>query len=238
MAERKARILIVDDEPPVVQLLSDYLTGQGFEVSGAYSGVQTLARMSQAQPDVVLLDVRMPELDGVEVLRRIRENYPRIPVLMVSGNDDVELAKETVALGAFDYILKPVDFTYLLRAIDKMLAASAAAAAETAESSAAEAAAAPGPSAPGLLYDVALEIFKATRSLKPMARESVGIPLEQAALNVVLRGAGDEKSEMVRALNQIRTLLRFGRDLGDFSDDEHRRLEGHVAKARRSVGLS
>jgi DNA-binding response OmpR family regulator len=237
MAERKARILIVDDEPPVVQLLSDYLTRQGFEVSGAYSGVQTLARLSQQQPDVVLLDVRMPELDGVEVLRRIRENYPRIPVLMVSGNDDVELAKETVALGAFDYILKPVDFPYLLRAIDKMLAASVAAAG-TAESRAAEPAAAPSPSAHGLLYDVALEIFKATRSLKPMARESVGIPLEQAALNVVLRGVGDEKPEMIRALNQIRTLLRFGRDLGDFSDDEHRRLEGHVARARRSVGLS
>jgi DNA-binding response OmpR family regulator len=237
MAERKARILIVDDEPPVVQLLSDYLTQHGFEVSGAYSGVQTLARLSQAQPDVVLLDVRMPELDGVEVLRRIRENYPRIPVLMVSGNDDVALAKETVALGAFDYILKPVDFPYLLRAIDKMLAASVAAAG-TAASRAAEPAAAPSPSAHGLLYYVALEIFKATRSLKPMARESVGIPLEQAALNVVLRGVGDEKLEMIRALNQIRTLLRFGRDLGDFSDDEHRRLEGHVARARRSVGLS
>lgn len=236
MAERKARILIVDDEPPVVQLLSDYLAGQGFEVSGAYSGVQTLARMSQAQPDVVLLDVRMPELNGVEVLRRIRENYPRIPVLMVSGNDDVELAKETVALGAFDYILKPVDFPYLLRAIDKMLAASAAAASSAAESSAA--AAAPSPSTHGLLYDVALEIFKATRGLPPMARESVGIPLEQAALNAVLRGVVDEKPELIRALNQIRTLLRFSRDLGDISDDEHRRLEGHVAKARRSVGLS
>ncbi len=170
MADRRARILVADDEPPVVQLLSDDLTEQGFEVSGAHSGVQALARLSEEQPDVVLRDVRMPELDGVEVLRRIRENYPRLAVLMVSGNADVELAKETVALGAFDYILKPVDFPYLLRAIDKMLAATSVAA--------------------------------------------------------------------HAALNQIRTLLRFGRDLSDFSDDEHRRLEGYVAKARRSGGLA
>ena len=235
MAERKARILIVDDEPPVVRVLSEYLIEQGFDVRGVFSGVQALARMSQEQPDVVLLDVRMPELDGVEVLRRIRDNYPRIPVLMVSGNDDVELAKETVTLGAFDYILKPIDFPYLRRAVDKMLAAAAAAAPSAAEASEVPDA---SPSAPGLLYDVALEIFKATRALPPMARESVGIPLEKAALNAVLRGVVDEKLEMIRALNQIRTLLRFGRDLGDLSDDEHRRLEAHVARARRSVGLS
>lgn len=71
-----------------------------------------------------------------------------------------------------------------------------------------------------------------------MARESVGRDLEQAALTAMQRGAGGEKHDVVRALNQIRTMLRFAKDLGDIADDGHRRLEASVAKARRSVGLS
>ncbi|HET7875848.1 MAG TPA: response regulator [Methylomirabilota bacterium] len=241
MAERRARILVVDDEPPMVQMITDFLTEQGFEVVPAYSGVQALTRLAQQPADVVLLDVRMPELDGVDVLKRIRENYPRIGILMVSGNDDVELAKETISLGAFDYVLKPVDFPYLMRAIDKILAAAAAAAAAEAatEGQTAEApAAAPSGSLHGLLYDLALEIFRATRALSPTARESVGVSLEQAALDAVQRGVGGEKGEIIRALNQVRTMLRFARDLGDFSDDQHRRLESYVARARRAAGLS
>jgi DNA-binding response OmpR family regulator len=181
----------------------------------------------------------MPEMDGVDVLKRIRENYPRIGILMVSGNEDVELAKETIALGAFDYVLKPVDFPYLMRAIDKILAAAAAAAAaEAAGAQPAEAPAAPSGSIHGLLYDLALEIFRLTRALSPIARESVGISLEHAALDAVQRAVGGEKLEIVRALNQVRTMLRFARDLGDIADEDHRRLESYVARARRAVGLS
>jgi CheY-like chemotaxis protein len=233
MDGKRGRILVVDDEPPVAQLLFDFLTEHGFEVVCAHSGVQALAQLARAPFDVVLLDMRMPEMDGIEVLKRIREHYPRVGVLMISANDDAEVAKRTVALGAFDYTLKPIDFAYISRAIDKMLAA-------------AQPVAQPGPAAPaappptsthGLLYDLALEIFRATRGLPPTARESIGLPLEQTALGAVQRGLGGEKAEIVRALNQLRTLLRFGRDLGDFTDEQHRRLEGLVARARRALGL-
>jgi hypothetical protein len=71
-----------------------------------------------------------------------------------------------------------------------------------------------------------------------VARESLGRELEQAALVALQRGAGGEKQEVVRALNQIRTLLRFAKDLGDVADDAHRVLEAAVARARRSIGLS
>ncbi len=74
MPERQARILVVDDELPLVQLLTDFLIEQGFEVVPAYSGIQALARLAQQPADVVLLDVRMPEVDGIEVLKRIHEN--------------------------------------------------------------------------------------------------------------------------------------------------------------------
>ncbi len=241
MAERRARILVVDDEPPMVQMLTDFLGEQGFEVASAQSGVQALARLAQQPADVVLLDVRMPELDGVDVLRRIRENYPRIGILMVSGNDDVELAKETITLGAVDFVLKPVDFPYLMRAIDKILAAAAAAAADEGGGDgqpAEEAAPAPSGSIHGMLYDLALDTFRIARALPPLARDSIGIPLERAVLDAVQRGVSGEKLEIIRALNLVRTLLRFGRDLGDISDEEHRRLEAHVARARRAAGLS
>ncbi len=158
---------------------------------------------------------------------------------MISGNDDVELAKETIALGAFDYVLKPVDFPYLMRAIDKMLAAAAAAPAVAAAAESAEATApAPSGSLHGLLYDLALEVFRMPRGLPAVARESLGIPLEHAAMEAIQRGGGREKIEIIRALNLVRTLLRFGRDLGDITDEDHRRLEGYVAKARRVIGLA
>ena len=70
-----------------------------------------------------------------------------------------------------------------------------------------------------------------------MARESVGRELEHVALYALQRGVGGEKPEVIRALNQVRTVLRFAKDLGDMSDDTHRALDAYVARARRSVGL-
>ena len=93
-------------------------------------------------------------------------------------------------------------------------------------------------SAHGLLYDLALEVFRTTRTLSASARESIAPALESAALSLVQRGGGGDKAETVRTLNVIRSLLRFAKDLGDITDETHRSLESHMAKARRSVGLS
>lgn len=134
-----------------------------------------------------------------------------------------------------------MDFPYLMRAIDKILAAAAAIAADEAAGDgqpAEEAAPAPSGSIHGMLYDLALDTFRTTRVLPPLARESIGIPLERAVLDAVQRGVGGEKLEIIRALNLVRTLLRFGRDLGDITDEAYRRLEAHVARARRAAGLS
>jgi hypothetical protein len=150
---------------------------------------------------------------------------------MISGNDDIAAAKEAIALGAFDYTLKPVDFNYLGRALDKMLAS-----APSSEPGLAQAEVTAG-STHGLLYDLALEVFRTTRTLSASARESIAPALESAALSLVQRGGGD-KTESVRALNVIRSLLRFAKDLGDITDETHRSIESHMAKARRSVGLS
>jgi DNA-binding response OmpR family regulator len=229
---KRGKVLVIDDEPLIVELFTDYLTGQGFDVISAGGGEEGLDRLRLDSPDIVLLDMRMPGVDGLETLRRIRKVNMSVPVLMVSGNDDIAAAKEAIALGAFDYTLKPVDFNYLGRALDKMLATVA----PSVEPGFIQAAPAPG-SANGLLYDLALEVFRTTRTLSVSARESMAPALESAALNLVQRGGG-EKAETVRALNLIRSLLRFAKDLGDITDEKHRSLESHMAKARRSVGLS
>lgn len=234
MSDRRGKILVVDDDVNIVQVLADHLTEQGYQVATAHSGVEALAKLNFEKPHVILLDVRMPGMDGVEVLRRIRSFDDRVGILMISANDDLDLAKQTIEMGAYDYTLKPVDFAYLSRAVEKMMAQVAEAPAPTADELAPVAA----PSAHGLLYDLALEIFRTTRALTPVARECLGRELEQAALLAVQRGVGGEKHEVIRALNQIRTLLRFAKDLGDISDAAHWALEAHVAKARRSVGLS
>jgi two-component system, response regulator, stage 0 sporulation protein F len=233
MAEVRGKILVVDDELNVAQVLAEYLTEQGYQVATAHGGIEALAKIDLEKPQVILLDVRMPGMDGVEVLRRIRSFDTQVGILMISANDDVELAKQAIAMGAFDYTLKPVDFAYLNRAVDTMMARSPARSAPDVDG-----AGAATPSAHNLLYDLALDIFRTARALSPVARESLGRELEQAALVALQRGAGGEKQEVVRALNQVRTLLRFAKDLADISDDAHRVLEASVARARRSIGLS
>ena len=231
MTESKGKILVVDDEVPVAEMLAEHLTELGYQVISAHGGIEALTKLDLEKPHVILLDVRMPEMDGVEVLRRIRSFDSKVGILMITGNDDVDLAKETIELGAYDYLLKPIDFGYLSRAVDKLMATAASATAPT------EPAPSGTPSAHAQLYDLALEIFRATRALSPLARESVGRELEHVALYALQRGVGGEKPEVIRALNQVRTVLRFAKDLGDMSDDTHRTLDAYVARARRSVGL-
>ena len=233
MAEPRGKILVVDDEFNVAQVLAEYLTEQGYQVATAHGGIEALTKIDLEKPQVILLDIRMPGMDGVEVLRRIRSFDTQVGILMISANDDVELAKQTLAMGAFDYTLKPVDFAYLSRAVDTMMARSPALPPPDVDGERAAT-----PSAHNLLYDLALDIFRTARALSPVARESLGRELEQAALVALQRGAGGEKQEVVRALNQVRTLLRFAKDLADISDDAHRVLEASVARARRSIGLS
>ncbi|MBI4589552.1 MAG: response regulator [Candidatus Rokubacteria bacterium] len=109
----RKRVLVVDDEPETRDLLAEYLERKGFEVLQADGGEEALRRVAEFRPQVVLLDIRMPGLDGVETLRRIKALAQETPVIMVSGIEEIETARQTLASGASDYIAKPVDFQYL-----------------------------------------------------------------------------------------------------------------------------
>ncbi len=109
----RRRVLVVDDEPELRALLAEYLQGKGFEALGAGDGQEALRRIPEFRPHIVLLDIMMPGLSGVETLRRIKTLAEETAVIMVSGIEDVETARQTLVLGAADYITKPVDFQYL-----------------------------------------------------------------------------------------------------------------------------
>jgi len=102
-------ILIVDDEPAILDTLSSILQDEGYEISLAKDGQEALRLLrADAAPDLVLLDIWMPDLDGIETLRRALQTNPRLLVVMMSGHGSIESAVKAIKLGAYDYIEKPL----------------------------------------------------------------------------------------------------------------------------------
>ncbi|MEX2147797.1 MAG: response regulator [Candidatus Rokuibacteriota bacterium] len=115
---RSKRILIVDDEPLITEVLSEHFKGD-YAVETALSGTDALTAILRERPDVVLLDINMPRMNGVEVLKDIKQIDETIAVIMVTANEQIALAAEALKSGAFGYVPKPFDFRYL----DHMVAA-------------------------------------------------------------------------------------------------------------------
>jgi DNA-binding NtrC family response regulator len=113
-------IWVVDDDPAIRELLSFMVTGAGYDVDAFSSGAEVLAH-SGKPPNAVLLDLMMPEIDGVEVLKEIGRRYPKVPVIMVTADNDVQRAVEVTKLGAYDYLVKPVDQERLLTTLHRAL---------------------------------------------------------------------------------------------------------------------
>ena len=116
---RKKQILLIDDEPDLNDILKHQIEDAhpDYECISVTNGKAGVERIEQEMPDLVLLDINMPGMDGVETLRRIRQIAPKLPVAMVTGNKTPEEAKRVLELGAYDYVLKPVHFSYLKQVI-------------------------------------------------------------------------------------------------------------------------
>lgn len=114
-------ILIVDDELSILQSLGGLLSDEGFEVETAANGYEALKIVDSEPPDLVLLDIWMPGIDGIETLKEIKKNNPQIQVIIISGHGSIEAAVKATKLGAFDLIEKPLSIDKVIVAINNAL---------------------------------------------------------------------------------------------------------------------
>ena len=113
------RVLIIDDEDQFVDAVVERLRLRGFEANGVTSGQDAMELLHQRSYDVVLLDVKMPGLGGLEVIRKVKEKWPDLQVVMLTGHGSSQDAEKGMELGAFEYVMKPVNIdnlTDILRA--------------------------------------------------------------------------------------------------------------------------
>ncbi len=115
------KVLITDDEGSIRRTLKEILQFEKYEVDEAADGLECLAKLKQTAYDVILLDIKMPKMDGMETLERIQEVAPDLPVIMISGHGTIDTAVEAVKKGAFDFIAKPPDLNRLLITIRNAL---------------------------------------------------------------------------------------------------------------------
>jgi CheY-like chemotaxis protein len=112
-AERAPRVLIVDDDADTIHILTSYFAHIGFRVQSAMHGGDALMAITHNRPDLVLLDIWMPGLDGLTVLKRVRAMDGPPPIIMITANKDEQTIRKARALGAFDYIVKPINLDAL-----------------------------------------------------------------------------------------------------------------------------
>ncbi|MCL4524247.1 MAG: response regulator, partial [Acidobacteria bacterium] len=115
------RILVVDDEDAIREVVATLLEAKGYECVTATNGQDALAQLHTRPPDLVLSDVVMPEMDGMELLGRIRSGNEAVPVVMVTAMHDISIALEAIRRGAYDYILKPFERDQLYHAVHRAL---------------------------------------------------------------------------------------------------------------------
>ena len=114
----KIKILLVDDEPDVTRILSKRLGRRGYECQAASNGQEAVDAMAQFAFGVIIMDVKMPVMDGMSALQIIHSRWPKTQVILLSGHADMQLAVQAMSEGAFGYLMKPVDIDELLFKIE------------------------------------------------------------------------------------------------------------------------
>ena len=114
------RVLLVDDEEDIIEVIQDRLEAYGFTVVTAGTGVEALKTLSMERFDGVFLDVKMPEMGGIEALEEIRKSDTKIPIIIITASSTREAAIEAMAKGANDYVLKPFEWQELKGKIEKV----------------------------------------------------------------------------------------------------------------------
>lgn len=111
------KVLVVDNEQAFASILADHLRACGIEAKGVYSGNEALASVPTFRPDVMIVDLQMPDMSGLDVLSQVKILDPTIEVILLTGNGSFDIGIASMQLGAYDYVLKPVDLDQLLEII-------------------------------------------------------------------------------------------------------------------------
>jgi putative nucleotidyltransferase with HDIG domain len=119
--DSKRRILIVDDEAGVVKLLAEILRDAGYTCLGCHSSIEALHLISTQRFNMVLSDVHMPGIDGMELLRLVRREHPQLPVVMVTGEGDIRIGVQAMKEGAYDYLLKPLNLGAVIVSVKQVM---------------------------------------------------------------------------------------------------------------------
>jgi two-component system NtrC family response regulator len=114
------RILLVDDEPEILTLFSKVLAKKGYAVSTASNGMEALVELERDQCAIVITDLKMPKMDGMELLKRVKRNYPEVEILVLTGFGTIESAVEAMKKGAFNYFTKPYNIDEVLIELKKI----------------------------------------------------------------------------------------------------------------------
>ena len=115
------KLLVVDDEMEICDFLKSFFEERAFDVKTANSGEEAVSVIGTVQPQVVLLDIHMPGMDGMQVLKKIKENYPKVKVIMVTALETREKIEEAMRLGADNYITKPLSLEYLEKDVQEKI---------------------------------------------------------------------------------------------------------------------
>ncbi|MDD2228376.1 MAG: sigma-54 dependent transcriptional regulator [Candidatus Cloacimonetes bacterium] len=115
------KVLVIDDEKNICLTISNILTDEGYEVLSCYTAKCGLSMAEESEPDIILLDVKLPDINGLEVLAKLKKSQPGIPVVMISGNSSISDAVKAIKLGAFDFLEKPLSLPKVKLTIAKAL---------------------------------------------------------------------------------------------------------------------
>jgi DNA-binding NtrC family response regulator len=120
LPHKKITILVVDDESSIREAFSDWLKQDGYEVETAGDGLAALAKIKEKHYDIMLIDVKMPQMDGITLLKKLRENDADTAVVMMTAYGAIQDAVEAMKLGAHDYLVKPFELEELSLTIEKL----------------------------------------------------------------------------------------------------------------------
>ena len=115
---KKLKLLLVDDEQEFVETLADRLKMRDLDAAIAHDGEEALSAVEREEPDVIVLDLKMPGIHGIEVLKQVKDAYPNVEVIILTGHGSKKDQDAAASLGAFDYLKKPADLDALVRRIN------------------------------------------------------------------------------------------------------------------------